>query len=645
MSSDEIVRKITNVIRTHVNPKQGLSNLKRNQNIVPGIVTIIKGGVGGPATTTSLVKNVPIDDLVNSITKLIRNSVTLSAPTKVNVVERLSQENQTNELVQKILLAFQKALRPPIQGPEPETRPEGAIGTAYYAGKRSGWVFGSPNAPMFKPKGMNEPVSEHKGWRLKGPRNTNSYNFYYERPPRKPWAWPSIFSRKNKMPNGPMENFIPPVQVGVNANGRPKYGPPPRGYVLTTRNNATGYFKNTGPGNVVYGPNAKPPRNYSMMGLKELLNARSKYPENSAKINSLIKEVFKQTLRDFKYESGSRRARKIGDLLRLLPRNFNGRRNATSLVIDNVRNTRNERELSNLAANLGRIPNENIARAFSEQKKRFKRKTGEGNNVNEILRRRRILGGGGGYGGGGGGGGYGGGGYGGGGGGGGYGGGGGGGGYGGGGGGGGYGGGGYGGGGGGNSNLNEIRRRRAIFAGGGNGGFPPPPPLPPVQQNAINNVGGIPRALNMVAAVPGGAPAVAKAAEALNETGGNVAQAINVKGVSPVAINAVQKLGGKNNAMNVLEGLNTMAQKPASRMMKRRRRAPSKKFRPRLAELNKVINSVKKKKLISIIAHNVTKTHEIHPNDEKLKKYYRRVIKANILRTPFSKIVRKAAKK
>jgi hypothetical protein len=455
---------------------------------------------------------------------------------------------------------------------------------------------------MFKPKGMNEPVSEHKGWRLKGPRNTNSYNFYYERPPGKSWTWPSIFSRKTKMPNG-QPNFLPPVQVGVNSNGRPKYGPPPRGYVLTTRNNATGYFKN-----VVYGPNAKTPRNYSMMGLKELLNARSKYPENAAKITALIEELFKQALRDLKYESGSRRARKIGELLRLLPRNFSGRRNATSLVIDNVRNTRNERELSNLAANLGRIPNENIARAFSEQKKRFKRNTGGDKNVNEIRRRRTILGGGnGGYGGGMGG--------------------------------------GNGGGSSGNSNLNEIRRRRAILSGGGNGGFPPPPPLPLVQQNAINNVGGIHRALNMVAAVPGGAPAVAKAAEALNETGGNVAQAINVKGVSPVAINAVQKMGGKNNAMNVLEGLNTMAQKPTTRMIKRRRRAPSKKFRPRLAELNKVINSVKKKKLISIIAHNITKTHEIHPNDEKLKKYYRRVIKANILRTPFSKIVRKSAKK
>ena len=680
MSNDELVRKITNIIRNHANPKQGLNNLKKNQDIVPGIVAIIKGAVGGQATTAALVKNAPVNDLVNSITKLIRNSVKLPVAAQGNVVARLSQENQTNELIQKILRAFQKALAPPNQGtppPGPATpespprgrRPEGAIGVSYYAGKKKGWVFGTRDAPLFKVKGNL--VSEHKGWSLKV-RGDGNFDFYYTktprtpatpgqprtpwtwprfsrqgtnggppRPPGAPWTFPSIFSRKNKMPTyGPemKPNFIEPVQVGVNNNGRPNYGPPPPGYVLTTRNNKTGYFKNTVPGNVVYGPRPPPPaaRNYSKMGLKELLNARSKYPENADKITALIKELFKQALRELKYESGSKRARKIGELLRLLPRNFNGRRNATSMVINNVRNTRNHRELSNLATNLGRVPNENIARAFAEQKKRLKRKT-NGNNVNEILRRRRVLGGGGnggnrgGYGGGLGGG-YGGGlggGYGGG--------------LGGGNGGGlgGGNGGGYGGGSSGNSNLNEIRRRRAIL-GGGNGGLPPP--LPPTQQNAINNVGGIPRALNTVAAVPGGAPAVAKAAEALNETGGNVAQAINVKGASPAAINAVQKLGGKNNTMHVLEGLNTMAQKPTTRAMKRVRRKASKKFRPRLAELNKVINSVKKKKLISIIAHNVTKTHEIHPNDEKLKKYYRKVIKANILRTPFSKIVRKAAK-
>ena len=648
MSNDELVRKITNVIRNHANPKQGLSNLKRNQDLVPGIVAIIKKAVGGQATTNAVVQQAPIDDLVNSITKLIRNGVRVTPSTKVEVVQRLSSNgNQTNDLIQRILEAFRGALPTPVPViSNQNSRPEGAIGEAYWAGKRKGWVYGTSNAPMFKPAGK-EPVAEYKGWRLRGPRNGTSYNFYYTKRTRTP-----IFSPTSNMPPyGPetKPNFVPPVINGVNNNGKPKYAPPPPGYVLTTRNNGrTGYYLNkrpagpapSGPAGVPSGP-AGPapapaaPRNYSKLGLKELMNARAKYPENAERINKAIRDLFEKALRELKYESGSRRARKIGEILRILPRNFSGRRNATSLVINNVRNTRNERELQNLATNLGRVPNEDIARAFSEQKKRLKRKANngrvggnrrrvtEGNNLNELRRRRAILGGGGsgfsggsgGFGGGSGGGS------------------------------GGFGGGsggGSGGFGGGGNNLNEIRRRRAILSGQEG---PPPPPLPPAQQNAINNAGGVPQALNTVAAVPGGAPEVAKAAEALNETGGNVAQAINVKGASPAAINAVQKLGGKNNAVNVLEGLNTMAQKPATRAQKRRTRPRRKTYRPRLAELNKVINSVKKQKLISIIAHNVTKTHEIHPNDEKLKKYYRKVIKANILRTPLSKIVRKAARK
>jgi len=580
MSNDELVLKITNVIRTHVNPKQGMSNLKRNQDLVPGIVAIIKNSVGGQATTNSLVQHAPVNDLVNSITKLIRNKVALTPNTKAKIVERLNTNgNQSNELVQKILQSLRQSL--------PPTRPA---------------IF-SPSSNM---------------------------------PPYGPETKP---------------NFVPPVSNGVNNNGRPKYAPPPPGYVLTTRNNrGTGYYLNKVPAAVPSGavtvpvgpvgpvPSPAAPRNYSKLGLKELLNARAKYPANAERINKAIRELFDQALRELKYESGSRRARKIGELLRLLPRNFSGRRNATSLVINNVRNTRNERELQNLASNLGRVSNENIARAFAEQKKRLKRKTnegrylrtGEGNNLNELRRRRTVLGGG------------------------------------------------YSGASGGGNNLNELRRRRAVMGGGNGGGFgvgnggssggggnglnelrrrrmvleggaAPPPPLPFMQQNAINNAGGIPRALNTVAAVPGGAPEVAKAAEALNETGGNVAQAINIKGVSPAAINAVQKLGGKNNAVNVLEGLNTMSQTTGTRKRKAARTiGRPKKMRiqkPRLAALNKVINSVKKQKLISIIAHNVTKTHEIHPNDEKLKKYYKKVVKANILRTPFAKIVRKAAKK
>jgi hypothetical protein len=205
-------------------------------------------------------------------------------------------------------------------------------------------------------------------------------------------------------------------------------------------------------------------------------------------------------------------------------------------------------------------------------------------------------------------------------------------------------------------NEGARRRRRP------EGGAPPEGPsseysnaaaaaLPMNQKNAITNAGGVRPALNTVANVPGGATEVAKAAEALNETNGNVSQAVNVKGVSPAAIQAVQKLGGPKNAVIVLHGLNTLSQKTstirrkaaAARTGRGKRRTA--KPRIRVAELNRVINSVKKQKLISLVAHNVTKTHNIHPNDEKKKKYYKKVIKANIMRTKFAKIVKKASKK
>lgn len=173
--------------------------------------------------------------------------------------------------------------------------------------------------------------------------------------------------------------------------------------------------------------------------------------------------------------------------------------------------------------------------------------------------------------------------------------------------------------------------------------------LPMNQKNAITNAGGVRPALNTVANVPGGATEVAKAAEALTETGGNVSQAVNVKGANPAAIQAVQKLGGPKNAVVVLHGLNTLSQKTSTIRRKATSRTGHKrrtvKPKIRVAELNRVIEAVKKQKLISLVAHNVTKTHNIHPNDEKKKKYYKKVIKANILRTKFAKIVKKSVKK
>ena len=170
-------------------------------------------------------------------------------------------------------------------------------------------------------------------------------------------------------------------------------------------------------------------------------------------------------------------------------------------------------------------------------------------------------------------------------------------------------------------------------------------PLPQNQQSAITRAGGHQTALQTIAGVPGGAPQVALAAQALNETNGNRQQALE-RGVKPEAINAVQKLGGPTNAGYVLEGLNTLAQTRKTQVRKAAGPRKGKKKTPslRLNELNNVINAVKKRKLISLVAHNVTHTG-IHNNENRKKKYYKKVIKSSILRRPLANKVRRAAKK
>jgi len=168
-----------------------------------------------------------------------------------------------------------------------------------------------------------------------------------------------------------------------------------------------------------------------------------------------------------------------------------------------------------------------------------------------------------------------------------------------------------------------------------------PNPLPVNQQNAINRAGGVNTALQTIASVPGGAPVIAKAAANLNEMGGNVQKAVEIRGANPVALVAVSKLGGAKNAAYALEGLNTLSRKTPARKTKGRKKKAT---GLRLQELNKVIRSVKKRRLMSIVSKNVTKV-PVNMDEARLKKYYQKVIKANILRAPFSKIVRNAAKK
>jgi hypothetical protein len=170
----------------------------------------------------------------------------------------------------------------------------------------------------------------------------------------------------------------------------------------------------------------------------------------------------------------------------------------------------------------------------------------------------------------------------------------------------------------------------------------PGPVLPSNQQSAISRVGGPTQALKVVAAVPGGAPAVARAAADLNEMNGNAKKAQELKGTPIAAIKAVQKLGGAKTASYALEGLNTLAQSKKTQVRKAKVRKASKaKPAPvRLHELNKVIEAVKRKKLVSLVTHNVGNV-----NNNKKKKYYKKVIKSYILKNPLANKVRAAAKK
>ena len=601
-NTDAIVQKIVDIIRTHANPKQGLSNLKQNQNIVPGIVAIIKKSVGTNAV--KVINAAPTNDVAKAITKLIQNSVKISSPVTVAAIPPLVASGQTPAAVQVIKQANARdvasAITKLIQNSVRIPRPVAEAATQTL---------------------QTEPIPEHLSLinKLKGVK----------------WPWSGFFSGKGKMPAyGPnvRPNFVEPVKTGVNNQGRNTYNqtPPMPGYVLTTKNGKTGWYRNKGavplPSSRPMGPPIGPtqPRNYTKMSIRELLDAMKRYPENRPTIMDALRKALEKAIRDIKYEySRPRRARKLGDLLRLLPRNFRNRRNASSIVVDDIRDTRNGRELSNLTSNLGSVPNENIRRAIENQRRRFeeerRRRTGSttarrygGNsyeprrygesNTNYTRRVKTTEG---------------------------------------------------------QRELMELMRRRraarvgdggsGVGYGGGNGsgggGNVGPPPLPTNQRQAINNAGGVNRVMNAVVQVPGGAPEIAKAAEALNESKGNTTYAITVKGASPAAVAAVQKLGGPKNTVNVLEGLNTLSKTHGTRKRKVGSRRPKKVLRPRVAELNRVLESVKKQRLISLTAHNVTKTHNIHPNDEKLKKYYKKVLKANILRTPFAKIAKGATKK
>jgi hypothetical protein len=388
-----------------------------------------------------------------------------------------------------------------------------------------------------------------------------------------------IFSPKNKM-----NNFIP-------AN---KFNGKKPGYVFSTRNNRTGYYKNTG---TVYDPEPLRSRNYSQLSLRQLLQALKNYPSNSSIILEQIRKVFSQELRNLRYASGSARHRKLGDILRLLPRNFKNRGNATSMVINGIRNASSLRTLGNIATNLGSVPNENIKSAFRLQQNYLKRKavTSYGNYGSS-----------------------------------------------------------YGGGaaaptmpwGAKNYRFNFRNKNKTLAApqGGnwlkalvGRTSVPVEAPVTAPQRNAINSVGGVNPALRQVAAVPGGPPEIVKAAEALNLTNGNKKEAMEVHEASQPAIKAVQNLGGSKNALHVVQGLNELASpNPKS--------VNSHFLKPKYAALNRAIRKIQKKNLEHLVRLKISREPANNKFKTFKKKYLREIVSSNIYKTSAAKKARRASK-
>jgi hypothetical protein len=600
--------------------------------LVDEIVRLIQSGVS--VANIKKVPGVTSDTIADAIISLIRKSLNsgknLKTVLKPEVTREISTSlgNNRKGNVAKLIL---KLIQNSMNTNKVLTKP-----TAEEAVK----IAGAPNSNsilkiIIEALAKNETPAKAEEIKVKvvqAPKsnNKNTANLIFK-------VIMNLFKTTGKMAEAPPDFFA--ANAFRQAN-RPKNG---RKWYFGTQGNGanrkTGWYLNMGPvagpaARPVNGPAARP--NFFKLDLSALLKWRRENPGNTANVNSAISKFVKEMMNKIRYSySSSERMARLIELLKQLPINFSGRREIVAAIIAMIREITNLNKFSNFNRNLRGVNNRNIRNALDVQRRRLQRRRteerrpGEGyNNYERRLRRgsgpsrytgesenqrrretananalKRAIaraepprprnnGGGG-----------------------------------------------YGSGAGVVSNENSIRRALARTE--------PPPPLPSMQQRAINNIGGAGNAVQTVALVPGGAPEVAKAAEALNETGGNVRLAINMKGASPAAIKAVQNLGGVAQTVKILEGLNTMAQTPETQRRKaiRPRTRRPKKSPVRLTELNRVIAAVKKQKLISLMAHNVTRTNNIHPNDEKLKKYYRKVIKSYILKKPFANIAKKAAKK
>ena len=293
-------------------------------------------------------------------------------------------------------------------------------------------------------------------------------------------------------------------------------------------------------------------------------------PVAKNEMTSNIFSKFTSNMRKLAQAPIGARIRAIGELLRKLPKSFKGREDVVKLLLIEIKRAKTPQNLISIKTNLGRTNNSMVNYAFESQKRLFKtpnyRFLG---NPHAPPANYGFLG-------------------------------------------------------------NSFKSRApppANYGFLGNAFRPKPLPALPSNSKPLLVNTKIPGGnsnkpiVEALQTVPGGLPELAIAAEALNETAGNIKEA-KIKGATPEAIKAVKKLGGHKKTISLLN-------KPSIRN----------------GALNNFLNSVKKQKLISIIAHKITKTNNIHPNDEHLKSYYKKIAKSYIKKTPFANVVRRAAKK
>jgi hypothetical protein len=362
------------------------------------------------------------------------------------------------------------------------------------------------------------------------------------------------------------------------------------------------------------------------LSLNQLLVYRKNAKNNKVNVNKHIRDRLRQLLSNIRTGPETNRARKYNELLKYLPKNYVGRSDIATLLLDEVRRVGGHnsprvalQRLSNLRNNIGSFANAKVVEAFEKQVKRAQanmgRRGGEYRENRGGYRGNRgeyySRGNSGGYRG--------------------------------------------------NSGGYAPARGNGggYYPSSGNAGRYPPArgnggvplnsginTLPNNQKRALEAVpGGATAANAVINAVPGGQKAVIEAAEALNEFP-NAKQAMEVKGISPTAIAAVKKIAGNKplNAISIVGAVNTLKKKARKTPsgVKRRHKPTG----PRTAEINRVLARTLKKNLASLVAHNITKTNNIKGTLKKYKKPALKILtKAQILRTKAANRARQSAKK